>query len=378
MSGRSDHVAGYTADYVVVGAGLTGAVIARMLHDAGRSVVVLERRAHVAGNIHDHVHSSGIVVHTHGPHYFRTHSDALWQFMQRFTRFQPYVPELKSLVDGQLENWPIAASYLRRTVGADWQPAFTGVPANFEEAALALMPRVVYEKFVKGYTEKQWGQPARSLDASLARRFDVREDDDPRLMRHKYQGIPAGGYTRMVERILAGIPLRLNVDWLARRDAFQPRRRLIFTGPIDAFFGFDAGRLAYRGQRREHMYFPDVDFLQPCAQINLPDPASGPSIRRIEWKHMMSPAEAAATHGTVLTHETPFTPDDPADYEYPFPDATNAALYALYRQRADALPGVLVCGRLGEYRYYDMDQAILRAQSLALKLLADASDAVSA
>lgn len=357
------------ADYVVVGAGLTGAVIARLLHDAGHSVVVLERRAHVAGNIHDHVHASGIVVHTYGPHYFRTHSDALWRFANRFATFYRYEPELKSLVDGRLENWPIAASYLRRTVGEHWQPGFTGQPRNFEEAALAMMPRLVYEKFVKDYTEKQWGRPARELEAGLARRFDVRDDDDPRLMRHPHQGIPVDGYTRMIEALLEDIPVRLNVDWLSQRDAFRWRRTLVFTGPIDEFFGFDAGRLAYRGQRREHTYDPHADYLQPCAQINHPEPTPGTPIRTLEWKRMMPPDAAARVRGTLLTRETPFTPDDPAGYEYPFPDAANAALYARYRERADALPDVLICGRLGEYRYYDMDQAMLRARALALRLL---------
>jgi len=357
------------SDYVVVGAGLTGAVIARALHEAGCDVSVIDRRHHVAGNIHDHRHASGIRIHSYGPHYFRTNDEDLWRYVNRFGRFYRYEAALRSLVDGRHESWPIAGSYIRRTVGADWRPEFTGTPGNFEEAALSLMPRPIYEKFVKGYTEKQWGVPAATLSAGLVKRFDVRDDDEPRLMRHTHQGIPVEGYTRLVEAMLAGIPLRLGVDYLADRDAFRPRRRLVFTGPIDAFFGFDLGRLAYRGQRRAHAWHPDVEFLQPCGQVNNPDPAAGAHIRTLEWKHMMAPEAAAAIRGTVLTRETPFTPDDPGDYEYPFPDAANAALYARYRARADALPGVLICGRLGEYRYYDMDQAIARARLLARRLL---------
>ena len=161
-----------TADYVVVGSGLTGAVIARSLRDAGRDVVVVERREHLGGNVHDHLHFSGIRIHTYGPHYFRTNSDALWAFVTRFAEFYPYVAELRSEVDGVAEQWPIAASYIRRTVGDKWTPAFVGTPTNFEEASLAMMPEPVYRKFVKGYTEKQWGVPAHTLSAELAKRFE--------------------------------------------------------------------------------------------------------------------------------------------------------------------------------------------------------------
>jgi UDP-galactopyranose mutase len=231
------------------------------------------------------------------------------------------------------------------------------------------MPRLVYEKFVKGYSEKQWGVPARALSAGLVKRFDVREDDEPRLMRHRFQGIPVDGYTAMVQGMLRDIPVLLNVDYLNQRDAFAPSARLIFTGPIDEFFGFDLGRLVYRGQQRVHEYHPDAQWLQPCGQVNNPDPSQGEHIRTLEWKHMMDPQYGSAIRGTVLTREIPFTPQDPTHYEYPFPDQANQDLYVRYRERAEALPGVLICGRLGEYRYYDMDQAIARARMLARKVL---------
>ena len=144
---------------------------------------------------------------------------------------------------------------------------------------------------------------------------------------------------------------------------------VIFTGPIDEYFGFDLGRLKYRGQRREHLYLRDVDWAQPCVQINNPDPANGPHIRTLEWKHMMPPEEVAQIRGTVLTSETTVTPSDPNDYEYPFPDDANATLSRRYVGRARGIPGLLICGRLGEYRYYDMDQAIARAQLLADRIL---------
>jgi len=358
-------------DYLIVGAGLTGAVIARDLRDSGASVWVVDRRYHLGGNIHDHVHPSGIRIHTYGPHYFRTNDDELWKYVNRFAAFYRYEPALVSLVDGAFENWPIAGSYIKKTVGKDWKVSFTGTPNNFEEAALSMMPSLVYHKFVKGYTEKQWGVSATALEAGLAKRFDVRDDDEPRLMRHRYQGIPIEGYTKFAETILSRVPVTLGFDYLQNKEIFSFNKKIIFTGPIDEFFGFDAGRLKYRGQRRTHEYHSEQNQLQPCGQVNNPDPLNGAHIRTLEWKQMMVPDYADRIQGTVLTQETPFTPDDPSDYEYPFPDRANAALYEVYRKRANAIGGLLICGRLGEYRYFDMDQAIARARLWARRILED-------
>jgi len=360
-----------SADYVIVGSGLTGATIARFLADAGRDVVVLDRRPHLGGNVHDHHHPSGVRIHTYGPHYFRTGSEEIWEFVQRFACFYKYEAIVKSFVDGHIENWPVAASYIRRVVGADWRPSFSGIPRNFEEASLAMMPDVVYRKFVKGYSEKQWGVRATELSAELAKRFDVREDDEPRLMRHKYQGIPRQGYAEFTKNILAGIPVVLNFDYLKHRSLIRSRKLLVFTGPIDELFGYDLGRLRYRGQRREHSYIPNQALIQPCGQVNNPDPGNGPHIRTLEWKHMMPAEEIPKIKGTVLTREYTYSPEDPNHQEYPFPDRHNQELYRRYRARAEAIPGLLVCGRLGEYRYYDMDQAIGRAMMLVRQLLAE-------
>jgi UDP-galactopyranose mutase len=359
------------ADYVIVGSGLTGATIARFLADAGRDVVVLERRAHLGGNVHDHKHASGVRIHTYGPHYFRTGSDEIWEFVNRFAGFYKYEAMVKSYVDGNIENWPVAASYIRRVIGKDWKPSFTGVPRNFEEASLAMMPELVYRRFVKGYSEKQWGVKATELSADLAKRFDVRQDDEPRLMRHKYQGIPREGYAAFTRNILAGIPVVLHFDYLKHKDLIKARKMLVFTGPIDEFFGHDLGRLRYRGQRREHSYVPNKDFVQPCGQVNNPDPMNGPHIRTLEWKHMMPPEEMPKIKGTVLTREYTYSPEDSNHQEYPFPDKHNEELYKRYRARAEAIPNLMVCGRLGEYRYYDMDQAIGRAMMLSRQLLAE-------
>jgi UDP-galactopyranose mutase len=356
-------------DYLIIGSGLTGSVMARLLADAGRSVCVLERRQHIGGNVHDHLHPSGIRIHTYGPHYFRTTSAQIWAFVNRFAHFYRYEAVVKSYVDGAYENWPISAHYIRRVMGEAWQPGFVGVPQNFEEATLAIMPRLIYDKFVKGYTEKQWGAPPHQLSAALAKRFDVREDNEPRLVRHKYQGIPAIGYAAFMQKMLAGIPVILGCDYLQHRAEFSARRMVIYTGPIDEYFDYDLGRLVYRSQQRTHLYLPDVTFALPCGQVNNPDLANGPHIRTLEWKHMMPPETASTLRGTVLTRETPLTPTDPSRYEYPFADEQNMALYRRYRQRADVISGLLICGRLGEYRYYDMDQVIGRAMLLAHRLL---------
>jgi UDP-galactopyranose mutase len=355
----------FCPDCLVVGSGLTGAVIARILADAGRSVLVLERRSHIGGNVHDHIHSSGIRIHTYGPHYFRTSNEKIWAFVTRFSHFYKYEPMLKSLVDGRYENWPISGSYIRRVIGNEWAPEFHGLPSNFEEAALSLMPRLIYEKFVKGYTEKQWGVPPATLSPKLIKRFDIHEDDEPRLMRHRYQGLPIDGYAMLMRRMLEGIPVLLNCDYFALRTEFSGHKWTVFTGAIDEYFGKDLGPLKYRGQHRTHEYLPDSDYFQPCGQVNNPDPTKGLHIRTLEWKHMMERVQAQQIRGTVLTREVAKIATSSNDFEYPFPDAANANLYKAYRERVKAIPHLTICGRLGEYRYYDMDQSIGRAMRLA-------------
>jgi UDP-galactopyranose mutase len=364
-------------DYLVVGSGMTGATIARLLHDRGRRVLVVERRGHLGGNVHDWDHPSGVRVHTYGPHYFRTNSATIWSFVTRFAAFYHYEAEIQSLVDGEYAPWPVSRAAIARLAGDRWEPAFTGEPANFEEAALTIMPRAVYERFVRGYTEKQWGVPARQLAVSLARRLEVREDDDRRLSRHRYQGLVVEGYAALMRNMLAGIPTIMNCDYLREPAAFADARYVVYTGPIDEFFGWRLGKLAYRAQRRSYEYLPDTDYVQPCAQVNNPDPAAGRHVRTIEWKHLMPRAHACQTRGTIITRETPVTPSDPGQYEYPFPDAANEGLYQQYRAWADALPNTLICGRLGEYRYFDMDQAIGRATQLARRLLEPEAAGVS-
>lgn len=353
-------------DYLVVGSGLTGATIARLLADAGRDVTVVDRRSHLAGNVADTLHPSGIRYCLRGPHYFRTQSDRIWEFATRFSDFYPYAAEVLTCIDGETVPWPLTSEYIRRKVG-DWSPSFTGTPSNFEEQSLAMMPRAIYDKAVRPYTELQWGVPASSLAASLARRFDVRDTDERRLTPGaKYQGLPIAGYSAWVAEMLRGIDVRLDYDYLQRRDELTARNRLVFTGPIDEYYNFEYGKLHYRGQRREHTFIAGVSSAQAGAQVNNP---SGPHIRSLEWRKMMRPDETVNLTGTLITTETPTHAVRPDDYEYPFPDATAANLYSRYRRRAETDAHLVFAGRLGTNRYLDMDQAIAAAMKVADDLL---------
>lgn len=240
-------------DFLVVGAGLTGATLARLLTDAGHRVVVVERRERISGNLHDSVHESGIRIHDHGPHYFRTSSAWIWDFVNRFAEFHPFQARIKSWVEGEHVSWPLGRGYIERRIG-HWQPPARNHGArDFEEAALSLMPAPVYEQFVKPYNEKQWGVPAHSLSADLCKRFDVREDNDDRLTpKAKYQGVPRQGYTAMIQAMLKDIPVLLNLHFRAASDWLKPKRLTFFTGPIDEYFDYCDGRLMYRAQRRAH------------------------------------------------------------------------------------------------------------------------------
>ncbi|MFN6567813.1 UDP-galactopyranose mutase [Dendronalium sp. ChiSLP03b] len=356
-------------DFLIVGSGLTGTTIARLLHDKGFKVLVVDRRSHLGGNVYDRLHHSGIRINTYGPHYFRTTSKRLWEFVNRFSKFYKYEAEILTLIDSKFEHWPIIQTYINEHCGANWKPEFTGIPSNFEEACLAKMPRVVYMNFVKNYTEKQWGAPSHTLSSELAGRFTVHADNDTRLKNVSYQGIPVDGYTGLMTNLLQGIPLILNFDYLNHRNTFIPKFQTVFTGPIDEYFGFDIGKLAYRGQIREHIYYPESKFIYPKGQINTPSHRLGSQIRYIEWKHMMLKQDSQRIKGTVITSETPYSPDHTDAYEYPFPDSKNNLLYKRYYARTASCPNVLFCGRLGEYKYYDMDQAISRAMLHADRLI---------
>ena len=351
-------------DYVIVGSGLTGATVARLLHDAGRDVLVVERRPVVGGNVRDAVHPLGDRYSLHGPHYFRTDEEEVWAFVNRFARFFEHSAVVKAMVDGRLENWPVSGEYIRRTQGK-WLPdKRLPEPRNFEEASLAKMPGQVYERFVEGYTRKMWGVHPSALSADLSGRFQVHHDNSPCLTPDKlHQGLPAEGYNQMMERMLAGIPTLLNWDWL-KKVSIPGKKLTIFTGPIDEFFGFDLGRLPYRSMSRL-MTFETGE--QTVGQVNYPDEAV-PFLRRVRWHHLQLDKIGRKDYGLTTT-ETPFTPDNPDRCEYPFPSDEAGRLYRSYRERADLRQGVAFAGRLGTYQYLDMDVAIRRAMDLAKGIL---------
>jgi len=349
------------ADYIVVGSGLTGAVIARQLTDAGREVLVLEKRPVIGGNCYDEVHpESGIRFNLHGPHYFRTSSEEVWEYAQRFAEFRKFEAVIKACVGGKIYDYPITQDYMD---GARLNNGlFDGNPKNFEEVCLSRMPEEIYRKFIKGYTEKQWGKRAADMDASLASRVEVRQGKDRRLSTKKYQGVPANGYTDWIARMLSGIEVRTGVDWLVGHRDYTAHQRVIYTGAIDAYFRFSLGRLEYRSQSRMHSYFPESEWILPACQVNYPHPDIK-IIREIEWKHIWPTGKP----GTLITQETPIRGGE----EYPVPDRKNGELYRKYREMAGALDGVLIEGRLGRFVYRDMDEALANGLMISKRILND-------
>lgn len=344
-----------SAEFIVVGAGLTGATIARKLKDSGRNVIVLERRSEVAGNCHDLRHESGILYSEHGPHYFRTNSSEIWNYAKRFSEFKKFEAIVKTVVDGKIYDYPVTTEmdvyYPRKE--------FSGVPRNFEESVLSKMSRYAYDRYIFGYNLKQWGVDPKTMDSSLASRVELREGKDRRLNTKKYQGVPVDGYTQWIANMLSGIEVRTGIDYLVERECYTARRATVFTGQIDAYFGYSLGRLEHRSQSRMHAYFPEVDWVLPTCQVNYPHP-NIKIIREIEWKHIWPTGRT----GTLITQETPIRGGD----EYPVPDAGNKTLYERYRKMADGLTDTVFVGRLAENRYYDMDEVMARALLVARKL----------
>lgn len=232
---------------------------------------MLERRSHFGGNVHDTRHASGIRIHSYGPHYFRCSSARIWEYVERFGSFDNYQARIQTEGNGRLEEWPINRGLFGPYEG--WERARpAGAAKNFEEACLQKMPRPIYEAFVQGYTRRQWDAAPKQLAVELARRIRINGEKERGLTPYaRVQGLPHKGYAAWMSQMIEGIPCQLGVDYLRVREDYVARKALIFTGPIDEYFGFDAGRLTYRSQRRQHDYLPGMKRFQPCVQVNHPN-----------------------------------------------------------------------------------------------------------
>ncbi len=364
-------------DYLIAGAGLFGAVCARELTDAGKSVLVIDKRPHIAGNAYTET-IEGIHVHRYGAHIFHTNDREVWSYVQRFAEFNRFTNSPVANYKGELYSLPFNMYTFNRmwgvvtpeeaeaVIAAQRQSAGTAEPKNLEEQAIRLVGTDIYEKLIRGYTQKQWGRPCDQLPAFIIRRLPVRYTFDNNYFNAKYQGIPIGGYTQLVERILDGIEVRLNCDFLAERDTLHnAARAVIYTGPIDAFYDYRFGALEYRSVHFETEVLDKPNF-QGNAVVNYTD-AETPWTRIIEHKWFQFGKDDAGRDlpKTVISREysSEWKPGD--EPYYPVNDDRNAALYRQYMALADREDRVIFGGRLGEYRYYDMDQVLAAALNKA-------------
>ena len=357
-------------DYLVVGAGFAGCVMAeRLASQAGQRVLVVDRRPHPGGNAWDHYNADGLLVHPYGPHIFHTNSAEVFAYLSQFTRWRPYQHRVLASVDGQLLPMPINLDTINRLYGlqlssaeveAFFQQRAEAVPAvrTSEDVVVSRIGRELYNKFFRGYTRKQWDLDPSELDASVTARVPVRCNRDGRYFTDTYQAMPEHGYARLFEALLAhpNIRLMLNTDF---HDIVHcvPWRHMVYTGPIDSFFGHCFGALPYRSLRFEHRTLPlpaGREHLQPCATINYPNEHA--YTRVTEFKHLTGQLHPA----TAVVYEYPQAQGDPY---YPVPRAENTALYRRYEAEAAQLQDVTFIGRLATYKYYNMDQVVAQALS---------------
>ena len=362
-------------DYLIVGAGLFGAVFAREATDAGKTCLVIDRRPHIAGNIYTE-RVEGIEVHRYGAHIFHTSDRAVWDYLSRFVTFNRFTNSPLARYGDELYHLPfnmntfhalwgvVTPAEAKEKIAAERAPYAGREPRNLEEQALSLVGRDVYEKLIKGYTEKQWGRPCSELPAFIIRRLPLRFTYDDNYFSDPLQGIPEEGYTALVERLLDGSDVELSRDYFADREALDEiADRVIFTGRIDEFYGAVFGRLAYRSLRFETETLDLPDF-QGNAVVNYTS-RDVPFTRIIEHKHFTFGKQPK----TVVTREYPAAWREGEEPYYPVNDETNNALYARYAALAEKERKVFFGGRLGLYRYLDMDKIVSEALALSRRLL---------
>lgn len=364
-------------DYLIVGTGLFGAVFAHEMRMAGRTCLCIEQRDHIGGNIYTK-EESGIQVHKYGAHIFHTSNRVVWDYVNQFAEFNHYINSPIAAYGDELYNLPFNMNTFNKMWGVrtpdeakaqiERQRAADRVeePHNLEEQAISLVGRDVYEKLVKGYTEKQWGRDCTELPAFIIKRLPVRFTYDNNYFTDRYQGIPIGGYTQIIEKLLGDTPVRLGVSYQkflkenqekAEPDVFDT---VLYTGMIDAYYDYRLGELQYRSLRFEEEILPECDNYQGNAVVNYTE-RQVPYTRIIEHKHF----EFGTGRGTIITREYPAAWQKGDEPYYPINDARNNELFAQYQKLAAGEKNVLFGGRLGQYRYYDMDKVIEAALDMA-------------
>lgn len=365
-------------DYLIVGAGLFGAIFAHEAKKAGKKVLVIDRRDHIGGNIYTK-EVEGIQVHQYGAHIFHTSDKEVWDYIQQFAEFNRYTNSPVARYKDELYNLPFNMNTFSKMWGVrtpaeakeiiQRQIKEAGItePKNLEEQAISLVGKDIYEKLVKGYTEKQWGRRATELPSFIIRRLPVRYVYDNNYFNDKYQGIPVGGYTKIIERMLEGTEVRLMTDFFADREILaKEAENIVFTGMIDAYYDYCFGELEYRSLRFETEVL-DMENYQGNAVVNYTE-YEVPYTRIIEHKHFEYGCQggyggdgSGVSDKTVITREYPATWSRREEPYYPMNDEKNNALYARYRELADQEEHVIFGGRLGMYRYYDMHQVVKEA-----------------
>jgi len=352
-------------DYLIVGAGFAGSVLAeRLASQAGKRVLIIDKRNHIGGNAYDHYNEEGLLVHKYGPHIFHTNAERIYTYLSQFTEWRPYEHRVLAHVDGQLLPIPINRTTVNKLYGLNLETeaeceAFFACRAEprehcntSEDVVVSKVGRELYEKFFRGYTRKQWGLDPSELDAQVTARVPTRTNTDDRYFSDTYQVMPLYGYTRMFERMLAhpNIKVMLNVDYREIVE-FVPFREMIFTGPIDQFFDYRYGKLPYRSLEFKHETLSEEQAL-PVAVVNYPNDHD--YTRVTEFKHLTGQQHPK----TSVVYEFPRAEGDPY---YPIPKPECTALYNQYKELADRTPRVHFVGRLATYKYYNMDQVVSQA-----------------